>query len=44
MSSWSHEVHGYIYPENDASGVPQLDDVQREALTAIVDFLDRHRS
>jgi hypothetical protein len=42
--SWSHKVHGYIYPENDASGVPQLDDVQREALTAIVDFLDRHRS
>jgi hypothetical protein len=42
--SWSHEVHGYIYPENDASGVPQVDDVQREALTAIVDFLDRHRS
>jgi hypothetical protein len=41
--SWSHEVHGYIYPENDANGVAQVDDVQREALTAIVDFLDRHR-
>jgi hypothetical protein len=41
--SWSHEVHGYIFPENDAHGVAQVDDVQREALTAIVDFLDRHR-
>lgn len=41
--SWSHDVHGYIYPENDADGVPQVDDVQREALAVIVDFLDRHR-
>ena len=41
--TWSHDVHGYIYPESDADGVPQIDDVQREALDAIVDFLDRHR-
>jgi hypothetical protein len=41
--SWSHEVHGYIYPENDARGVAQVDDVQREALGEIVGFLDRHR-
>jgi hypothetical protein len=41
--SWSHEVHGYIYPENDAHGVAQVDGVQREALAAIVEFLDRHR-
>lgn len=41
--SWLHDLHGYIYPENDPSGVPQVDDVQREALTVIVDFLDRHR-
>lgn len=40
--SWSHDVHGYIYPESDADGVAQVDDVQREALAAIVDFLDRH--
>ena len=40
--SWSHDVHGYIYPESDEHGVPQVDDVQREALAAIVDFLDRH--
>ena len=42
--SWSHDVHGYIYPETDDDGVPQVDDVQREALAAIVDFLDRHRT
>jgi dienelactone hydrolase len=41
--SWSHEVHGYIYPENDAHGDAQVDDVQREALEEIVGFLDRHR-
>ena len=41
--SWSHDVHGYIYPETDASGEPQVDEVQKEALTVIVDFLDRHR-
>jgi dienelactone hydrolase len=41
--SWSHDVHGYIYPETGPDGVPQVDDVQREALTVILDFLDRHR-
>jgi dienelactone hydrolase len=40
--SWSHHVHGYIYPESDADGVAQVDDVQREALAVIADFLDRH--
>jgi dienelactone hydrolase len=42
--SWSHPVHGYIYPESDADGVAQVDDVQREALAVIVDFLNRHRT
>jgi dienelactone hydrolase len=42
--SWSHDMHGYIYPECDANGVPQVDDVQREALGFIIDFLDRHRT
>jgi len=41
--SWAHDVHGYIYPETGADGVPVVDDVQREALEVIVDFLDRHR-
>ena len=42
--SWSHDVHGYIYPESDADGTAGVDDVQREALAVIVDFLDRHRA
>ena len=40
--SWSHDIHGYIYPETGADGVPQVDEVQREALATIVDFFDRH--
>ncbi|MDX6326460.1 MAG: hypothetical protein QOK15_2814 [Nocardioidaceae bacterium] len=42
--SWSHDIHGYIYPESDANGVPQVDEVQSEALDVIVDFLDRQRA
>lgn len=41
--SWSHDIHGYIYPETGADGVPQVDEVQREAIDVIVDFLDRQR-
>lgn len=41
--SWTHDVHGYIYPEADEHGAPQVDDVQREALDAIVEFFDKHR-
>jgi len=41
--TWSHDVHGYIYPETGDDGVAVVDDVQREALEVIVDFLDRHR-
>jgi dienelactone hydrolase len=42
--SWSHDIHGYIYPETDADGTLHLDDVQREALAVIVDFFERHRA
>jgi hypothetical protein len=41
--SWSHDIHGYIYPETNADGVPAVDDVQREAIEVIVDFFDRYR-
>lgn len=41
--TWSHDVHGYIYPEVDEHGVAVVDDVQREALGAIVAFFDRYR-
>lgn len=40
--TWSHPVHGYVYPELDADGDPQVDDVQQEALEVVVDFFDRH--
>lgn len=33
--------HGYIYPESDDSGEAVVDDGQREALDAIIDFFDR---
>jgi dienelactone hydrolase len=39
--SWSHDVHGYIYPETDTDGVLHLDEVQQEAIAVIVDFLKR---
>ncbi len=42
--SWSHDIHGYIYPETDADGGRHSDEVQREALAVIVDFFDRHRT
>ncbi|WP_432478177.1 alpha/beta hydrolase family protein [Nocardioides sp. GXQ0305] len=40
--SWSHDVHGYLYPEGDET--PEVDEVQREALAVVVDFLDRHNT
>jgi hypothetical protein len=36
--TWSHDVHGYIYPVDG-----QVDDVQREALEVIVNFFDKYR-
>lgn len=39
--TWSHDVHGYIYPESDETGTPQVDEVQREAIAAIIGFFDR---
>jgi hypothetical protein len=41
--SWSHPIHGYVYPESDAQGVPSVDEVQKEAIAVILDFFNRHR-
>ncbi len=41
--TWSHDVHGYIYPESDETGAAVVDDVQREALDVIVEFFDKYR-
>jgi hypothetical protein len=40
--SWDHPLHGYIFPEADPGGTPQVDDVQERAIDGIVEFLDRH--
>ena len=39
--SWSHHIHGYVYPETDEAGVLEIDDVQRESLDVIIDFFNR---
>jgi dipeptidyl aminopeptidase/acylaminoacyl peptidase len=36
--SFTHDLHGYIYPERGY----QVDDVQREAIAAVIGYLDRH--
>lgn len=41
--TWSHHIHGYIYPVLDEHGRPEVDDVQQESLDVIVAFLDKHR-
>jgi hypothetical protein len=41
--SWSHPIHGYIYPESDAEGIASVDRVQKEAIAVTVDFFNRHR-
>ncbi|MDQ6933876.1 MAG: hypothetical protein M3130_00995 [Actinomycetota bacterium] len=42
--SWAHEVHGYVFPVVGETGEPLVDEVQAQALDAIVDFLNRHAS
>lgn len=40
--SFDHPMHGYIYPVRGADGSYQVDDVQEEAIAAVVAYLDRH--
>lgn len=40
--SFDHPIHGYIYPTRGADGDYQVDDVQREAIAAVLGFLSRH--
>ncbi|NND49669.1 MAG: prolyl oligopeptidase family serine peptidase, partial [Rhizobiales bacterium] len=39
--SFDHHIHGYIYPERGAGGDYEVDDVQQEAIGAIISWLDR---
>jgi hypothetical protein len=41
--SWQHPLHGYIFPEIGADGVAQVDDAQEQAITGIIEYLDKHR-
>jgi dipeptidyl aminopeptidase/acylaminoacyl peptidase len=40
--SFTHDVHGYIYPERGADGAYNVDDVQREAIASVIFYLDRY--
>ncbi|MDH3499706.1 MAG: prolyl oligopeptidase family serine peptidase [Acidimicrobiia bacterium] len=40
--SFDHPLHGYIYPERIEGGDYQVDDVQVEAINAVIEYLDRH--
>ena len=40
--SYTHDVHGYIYPERGDGGEYVVDDVQREAVGFMLDWLSPH--
>lgn len=40
--SYDHPLHGYIYPRRGVGGAYEVDDVQRAALSGVIDYLDRH--
>ena len=43
VAVYPHDTPAAALLETGPDGVPQVDDVQRESLEVIVDFLDRHR-
>lgn len=40
--SYDHPLHGYIYPLRGDDGTYDVDDVQRDAIGTVIEFLDRH--
>lgn len=40
--SWSHSLHGYIFPVVDREGHLEVDEIQQGAIETIVTFLDNH--
>lgn len=40
--SYDHDMHGYIFPEREGDGDYAVDDVQREAITGVINYLDRY--
>ncbi|MFV2001227.1 MAG: alpha/beta hydrolase family protein [Acidimicrobiia bacterium] len=40
--SYDHTLHGYVYPKRGADGAYEVNDVQLEAITTVIEYLDRH--
>jgi dienelactone hydrolase len=40
--SYDHDLHGYVYPKRGIDGEYEVNDTQREAIAAVIDYLDRH--
>ena len=40
--SWDHDLHGYVYPQRGPDGEYEVNEVQREAVAGVLDYLDRH--
>jgi dipeptidyl aminopeptidase/acylaminoacyl peptidase len=40
--SYDHDLHGYVYPKRGIDGEYEVSDTQREAIAAVIDYLDRH--
>ena len=40
--SYDHDLHGYIYPMRGEDGDYEVNDVQREAIAYVIEYLDRH--
>ena len=41
-ASWSHPLHGYIFPVADDDGTVSVDQVQLNAIDQVIEFLDAH--
>ena len=40
--SYDHDLHGYVYPMRGADGAYDVNEVQDEAISFVIDYLDRH--
>jgi len=40
--SYDHDLHGYVFPKRGADGTYEVNDVQREAIATVIEYLDRH--
>jgi dipeptidyl aminopeptidase/acylaminoacyl peptidase len=40
--SYAHGMHGYIFPEREDGAPPAADEMQRDAISTVIAYLDRH--